>query len=79
MEPLHGALVVLEPLRPEHAERLCDMRRSRGVSRWWDPGPEGWPLEEDEATSIRIRGSARNLTDKFEDELLMDLVVEPDV
>jgi aminoglycoside 6'-N-acetyltransferase len=29
--------VVLEPVRPEHAERLQALRSSPEVARWWDP------------------------------------------
>jgi aminoglycoside 6'-N-acetyltransferase len=35
----------LEPVRPEHADRLRELRRTPEVARWWDPAPEGWPLE----------------------------------
>ena len=38
---------VLEPVRPEHAERLRELRATPEVAHWWDPAPEGWPLEPD--------------------------------
>jgi aminoglycoside 6'-N-acetyltransferase len=44
---LRGERVVLEPVRPEHAERLRELRSSLEVARWWDSPPEGWPLEVD--------------------------------
>jgi aminoglycoside 6'-N-acetyltransferase len=40
--------IVLEPVRPEHADRLRALRREPEVARWWDPPPDGWPLEEEE-------------------------------
>jgi aminoglycoside 6'-N-acetyltransferase len=40
--------VQLEPVRAEHAERLRALRESPEVARWWDPPPEGWPLEVEE-------------------------------
>jgi aminoglycoside 6'-N-acetyltransferase len=40
--------VGLQPLRPEHAERLRELRAAPEVSRWWGPPEEGWPLEADE-------------------------------
>jgi aminoglycoside 6'-N-acetyltransferase len=46
--------VVLEPVRPEHAERLRELRRSPEVARWWDPPSEGWPLEEDDENDTRL-------------------------
>jgi aminoglycoside 6'-N-acetyltransferase len=42
---LHGERVVLEPVRPEHAERLRTLRATPEVARWWHPAPEGWPLK----------------------------------
>jgi aminoglycoside 6'-N-acetyltransferase len=41
--------VELEPVRPEHAERLWALRASPEVARWWNPPPEGWPLDEEDA------------------------------
>lgn len=38
---------MLEPVRPEHAERLRELRATPEVAHWWDPAPEGWPLEPD--------------------------------
>jgi aminoglycoside 6'-N-acetyltransferase len=36
--------LVLEPTRPEHAERLRALRGTPEVARWWDGPEEGWPL-----------------------------------
>jgi aminoglycoside 6'-N-acetyltransferase len=36
--------LTLEPLRPQHAERLRALRSAPEVARWWDPAPTGWPL-----------------------------------
>lgn len=45
----------LEPLGPEHAERLRELRAAPEVSRWWGPPEEGWPLEgEDELTKLVV-------------------------
>jgi aminoglycoside 6'-N-acetyltransferase len=40
--------VELEPVRPEHAERLRALRRSPEVALWWDPPTDDWPLDEEE-------------------------------
>jgi aminoglycoside 6'-N-acetyltransferase len=40
-----GERLVLEPVRPEHAERLRELRRTPAVARWWNPAPDGWPLK----------------------------------
>jgi aminoglycoside 6'-N-acetyltransferase len=42
---IEGDRLVLEPVAPEHAERLLELRRSPEVAHWWNPPPEGWPLE----------------------------------
>jgi aminoglycoside 6'-N-acetyltransferase len=34
----------IEPVRPEHAERLRQLRAHPAVARWWDPPPDEWPL-----------------------------------
>ena len=39
--------LVLEPVRPEHADRLRELRRTPEVARWWDPAGEDWPLDEE--------------------------------
>jgi aminoglycoside 6'-N-acetyltransferase len=39
--------VVLEPVRPEHADRLRELRRTPEVARWWDPAAGDWPLDEE--------------------------------
>ena len=49
---------VLEPVRPEHAERLRELRATPEVAHWWDPAPEGWPLEP-EARSLPVHDPAR--------------------
>ena len=36
--------VELEPVRPEHADRLRALRVTPEVARWWEPPDEGWPL-----------------------------------
>jgi aminoglycoside 6'-N-acetyltransferase len=47
--------LVLEPVRPEHAERLRQLRRTPEVARWWDPAPEGWPLKaEADLTALAL-------------------------
>ena len=46
---------MLEPVRPEHAERLRALRQAPEVARWWDPPPNGWPLEEeDDDTKLAV-------------------------
>jgi aminoglycoside 6'-N-acetyltransferase len=40
--------LVLEPVRPEHAERLRALLGTPEVARWWGPPDDGWPLEGDE-------------------------------
>ena len=36
----------MEAIRPEHVDRLKEMRASPEVQRWgWEPPPNGWPLE----------------------------------
>ncbi len=48
----------LEPLGPEHAERLRELRATPEVSRWWGPPEEGWPLEvEEELTKLVVTHS----------------------
>lgn len=44
---IEGERLALEPVRPEHAERLVELRRTPEVTRWWDPPPEGWPLKDE--------------------------------
>jgi aminoglycoside 6'-N-acetyltransferase len=39
--------LVLEPVRPEHADRLRALRGTPEVARWWNPPEEGWPLVEE--------------------------------
>jgi RimJ/RimL family protein N-acetyltransferase len=41
---VRGERLCLEPVRPEHAERLRALREAPSVTRWWEPPPEGWPL-----------------------------------
>jgi aminoglycoside 6'-N-acetyltransferase len=45
---IEGERLVLEPMRPEHAERLRALRQAPEVARWWNPPPDGWPLEEED-------------------------------
>jgi aminoglycoside 6'-N-acetyltransferase len=45
---IEGERLVLESVRPEHVERLRELRREPDVARWWNTGPEGWPLDEEE-------------------------------
>ena len=48
--PIQGERLLLEPLRPEHADRLRALRQAPEVARWWDPPEEGWPLaQQDDA------------------------------
>lgn len=42
-----GERLALEPVRPEHAERLRDLRATAEVARWWEPPDESWPLDAD--------------------------------
>jgi aminoglycoside 6'-N-acetyltransferase len=39
--------LVLEPVRPEHAARLRELRRTPEVARWWNPPDGDWPLDEE--------------------------------
>jgi aminoglycoside 6'-N-acetyltransferase len=39
--------LLLEPVRPEHAERLRELRRTPEVARWWNEAEEDWPLDEE--------------------------------
>jgi aminoglycoside 6'-N-acetyltransferase len=62
---------VLEPVRPEHAERLRALRSSPEVARWWDPAPPGWPLEAEpslEKLAIVVDGELAGYI-QFEEEL----------
>jgi aminoglycoside 6'-N-acetyltransferase len=36
---------VLEPVRPEHADRLRALRRTPEVARWWQLPSGDWPLD----------------------------------
>ena len=63
--------VVLEPVRPEHAERLRALRSSPEVARWWDPAPPCWPLEAEpslEKLAIVVNGELAGYI-QFEEEL----------
>jgi aminoglycoside 6'-N-acetyltransferase len=46
--PLGTQELALEPVRPEHAERLRALRATPEVAHWWNPPEEGWPLEPEE-------------------------------
>jgi aminoglycoside 6'-N-acetyltransferase len=37
--------LALEPVRPEHADRLRALRLTPEVARWWQPPAEEWPLD----------------------------------
>ena len=41
-----GGRVALEPLRPELAQRLRELRAAPEVARWWGLPEEGWFFEE---------------------------------
>jgi aminoglycoside 6'-N-acetyltransferase len=43
---LRGPRVELEPLRPEHHERLAELRRDPGVLRWWQEPRPGFLADE---------------------------------
>jgi aminoglycoside 6'-N-acetyltransferase len=63
--------LVLEPMRPEHAEPLRAMRSSPEVARWWGPPPDGWPLEIEtslEKRAIIVDGELGGFI-QFEEEL----------
>jgi aminoglycoside 6'-N-acetyltransferase len=63
--------VVLEPVRPKHAEQLRALRSSPEVARWWDPAPAGWPLEAEpslEKLAIVVDGELAGYI-QFEEEL----------
>jgi aminoglycoside 6'-N-acetyltransferase len=70
--PENGAVnIMLEPVRPEYAERLREMRRSPEVARWWDPAPDGWPLEPEpglEKRTVIVDGELAGYI-QFEEEL----------
>jgi aminoglycoside 6'-N-acetyltransferase len=56
---LHGEGLIVQPVRPEHAERLLELRATPGVARWWDPPPDGWPLEAEpdlHALAVLVEG-----------------------
>jgi aminoglycoside 6'-N-acetyltransferase len=44
---IEGERLVLEPVGPEHAERLVELRSTPEVARWWNAPPDGWPLEDE--------------------------------
>ena len=44
---LRSDRLLLEPVLPEHAERLRMLRATPEVARWWDPPPAGWPLNDE--------------------------------
>jgi aminoglycoside 6'-N-acetyltransferase len=61
----------LEPLSPEDAERLRELRRTPEVARWWDPPPDDWPLAEeqgvDEKLTITVDGEVAGFVQVFEE------------
>ena len=56
---MRGERVSLEPVRPEHAERLRALRRTPEVARWWEPPADDWPMAmepHDHAFAIIVDG-----------------------
>ena len=51
---LRGDRVVLEPLRPDHADRLREMRNAPEVARRWDPAPDGWPMAAEDGVDVKL-------------------------
>jgi aminoglycoside 6'-N-acetyltransferase len=54
-----GDGLVLEPIRPEHWDRLRELRATPEVVRWWEPAPQGWPqrtLEPVEQLTVLVDG-----------------------
>jgi aminoglycoside 6'-N-acetyltransferase len=47
LQTLRSDRLVLEPVRPEHAERLRLLRATPEVGRWWNPPAAGWPLNDE--------------------------------
>jgi aminoglycoside 6'-N-acetyltransferase len=47
LRTLRSDRLVLEPVRPEHAERLRLLRATPEVGRWWNPPPAEWPLDDE--------------------------------
>jgi aminoglycoside 6'-N-acetyltransferase len=45
--PADSGRLQIEPVRPEHAERLRELRTHPEVARWWDSPPGDWPLSAD--------------------------------
>lgn len=45
--PAESGRLQIEPVRPEHAERLRELRSHPEVARWWDAPPDYWPLSAD--------------------------------
>jgi aminoglycoside 6'-N-acetyltransferase len=71
-EPIRGERVALVPLRPEHAERLLEIRATESVARWWEPAPRGWPLhdevdEEDTRLTVTVDGEVAGMVQFWED------------
>jgi aminoglycoside 6'-N-acetyltransferase len=46
---IEGDGLLLEPTRPEHGDRLRELRATPEVVRWWEPAPVGWPRQTVEA------------------------------
>jgi aminoglycoside 6'-N-acetyltransferase len=51
---LRGERLALEPLHPEHADRLRALRDAPEVARWWGPAPEGWPLAGEDDVDVKL-------------------------
>jgi aminoglycoside 6'-N-acetyltransferase len=65
-----GEWLVIEHVRPEHAERLKELRRTPEVARWWDPAPEGWPLEPEadlERLAVLVDGEVAGYVQVWEE------------
>jgi aminoglycoside 6'-N-acetyltransferase len=62
--------LVLEPVRPEHAERLRALRRTPSVARWWEE-PEGdWPLDpgpDDHHFAVVVGGEVAGYVQYYEE------------
>jgi aminoglycoside 6'-N-acetyltransferase len=67
---LQGELVTLEPVRREHAEPLRALRSAPEVARWWDPAPDGWPLDaepDDHMLTVLVDGAIAGYVQFWED------------
>jgi aminoglycoside 6'-N-acetyltransferase len=53
-QALRGERLVLEPMQPEHAERLRELRNTPEVARWWQRAPDGWPLAAEDVHKLTV-------------------------